>query len=224
MVVLIGSGIAHRASGRFCGDDQRLRLYDACMPCGMGVEVRWVPVRQTVSKDERVHTEDRVTVQVKLLPVLEPEQLGHILREELERLGWTRCGDGAMTKVIGRATATLAAGSDTIVIEIASETTVRATATVEARASAEDVKRQANAAADKRLAKEVADTKASLIAANIRELEHALVVVQQEATQATNATTKRALEQRAATLGAIEQTIEGRDDNGGYELTLMVKT
>lgn len=161
---------------------------------------------------------------VRLLPVLGPEHQDRILREELERVGWSRNADGSVSKTIGRATATLAAGSDVVVVEIASDTTASATATVEARASSEEVLRRATAEAADRLARDVADKTRALVAENIRDLEQALAVVQRDVTAATNATTKRALEQRATSLGTIEQSIEGKDEAGGYELTIVVKT
>jgi hypothetical protein len=196
----------------------------------MGVEIRWIPVRQTVSKDESVHADDRVVVHVRLLPVLEPDVQDTILRDELAALGWTRQDDG-MTKTVGHAKATLAAGSTEVVIEVAANTTVSAEATAEAKtqkggeaAARNEARKAADAEASRQLAAKASAAQAALVTANNRDLEHAVAVIQRDVTDATNATTKRALVTRAATIGAIEQTIEGKDKDGGYELTLVVRT
>jgi FtsH ternary system-associated peptide len=200
------------------------------MPCGAGLEIGWIPVRRTVSKDDDVHASDHVEVHVKLLPILEHGVQADILRQELEKRGWTRNADGSLTKVFGEAIATLPAGGSTITLEVSEQTRVSATATVDGRAKEEDIEaqdaigRRAAEAAAKKLAQEAEAAKAELIAKNIRKLERVQEDLQQEVNEVVNATTKRSLEQRAAELGTIESVNETRSAEGGYELTITVRT
>jgi hypothetical protein len=200
------------------------------MPCGASLEIGWIPVRRTVKRDEDVHAGDHVEVAVRLLPILDQPVLDEILRRELEAHGWTREADGAMTKSFGDTVATLAAGSDVVRIEVAASRTVTASATEDGRAKQEDIAAQeaigdrAAARADARLADAREQARAALVRENIATLEAVHEQVQRELGEVTTAATKRALETRATQLGAIESSSERRTAEGGYELTIVVKT
>jgi DNA anti-recombination protein RmuC len=89
-----------------------------------------------------------------------------------------------------------------------------ARAAVNERAAA-DVARRLSDAAD-RARQEIEAATAPRLLEVWRELRA-------ELDEAVNATTRRALEQRASELGSIESIAEGHGDNG-YELTITVRT
>jgi hypothetical protein len=200
------------------------------MPCGASLEIGWIPVRKTVKRDEDVGESDHVEVAVRILPILEQEQLDEILRQELEAHGWTRQADGSMTKSFGEALATLPAGGDTVRLESQSTRSISASATVETRVREEDLEGQAAVGdkaaqeAEARLAKARAAARAALVQQNIDQLVAVQEELQTELADVTTGATKRALETRAGQLGAIESMVESRGENGGYELTIKVKT
>ena len=200
------------------------------MPCGASLEIGWIPVRKTVDRDEKVGESDHIEVLVRLLPILDKEDLDEILRTELEQHGWTRQADGSMTKQLGEALATLPAGGDTVRLESESTKSISATATVQATVREEDVAGQnevgekAAREAEAKLAKARDAAKAALVQKNFDQLVAVQEELQTELAEVTTNATKRALEKRAGELGAIESMVEGRSANGGYELTIKVKT
>jgi len=206
---------------------------DLAMSCGMNLQLGWIPVRRSVSKDADVKTEDSIDIAVRLLPILDEGILDTMLREHLEKgAGWERKEDGTLTKQFGEVTATLPAGSSTITLAIEAETSVSATVTQEGLAPDEAAaEADAIAARAERLAKKKIDAVADaarreLEQRNVEALIAAEAEVQQEVREATNRTTKRALERRAAQLGDIESMEERGAPGGaeGYEVTITVKT
>jgi hypothetical protein len=200
------------------------------MPCGARLEIGWLPVRETVSKDDEVNVSDHIDVAVKLLPVLEPEALHEILREELERRGWTRQPDGSLTKPFGDALATLPAGSATVRLAVEDSAAVSATASATATVREEDLAAQA---AVRTKAERDAETKLrhaaniardQLVQKNLDRLLRVQEELHREVAEVANATMMRSLQRRAAELGTIESTQESRAEDGTYELTITVKT
>jgi hypothetical protein len=201
------------------------------MPCGAVLEVGWIPVRHTVRKDDEVSEADHVDVHVRLLPILEEDAQDELLRDELAKRGWTRQPDGSMTKPFGDAIATLQRGGRTIRLaaEGSQDVAVEATAHGNIEDESDSVRRTAiEERASKEAARKLEDAKAAararLVRDNIDKLTRQHEKLEQEVTEVVTATTKRALERRAAELGAIESVREGRDAAGGYELTIVVKT
>lgn len=200
------------------------------MPCGAALEIGWIPVRRTVSRDEDVHAEDHVEVQARLLPILPEADQGAILREELERRGWFRRDDGTLAKTFGEAEATLAPGSDTIRLVTRRSTAVSASATESGTVREEDVAAQdeigerAARAAEARVAVAADAARRQLEQRNIDVLLRVQGELQAEVGEVVNVTTRRSLEQRAAQLGSVESVREGRDAEGGYELKIVVRT
>jgi hypothetical protein len=200
------------------------------MPCGASLEIGWIPVRRTVKRDEDVHAGDHVEIAVRLLPILDQPALDTILRQELEARGWKRQPDGAMTKTFGDAVATLPANSDVVQLEVGAQQSITATATVDGTAREEDIAAQdevgerAAARAEAKLAEQRELARERLTRKNIASLEAVQEAVQRELGEVTTAVTKRALEQRATQLGVIESSSERRTAEGGYELTIKVKT
>ena len=110
------------------------------------------------------------------------------------------------------------------------ETTVSVEARVRGRVAATDeaegranVEQRAQAEADRKLAAAADDARRALEAKTADRLLRAWHEVRAELDEVVNATTRQALEQRAAELGAIESIEEGTH-NGGYELTITVRT
>jgi hypothetical protein len=200
------------------------------MPCGARLEIGWLPVRETVSKDDEVNVSDHIDVTVKLLPVLEDEALHAILREELERRGWTREADGSLTKVFGDAVATLPAGSATVRLAVEDSAAVSASATAKANVREEDtagqaaVREKAERDAETKLRRAADLARDKLVQKNLDRLLRVQEDLHREVAEVANATMMRSLQRRAAELGTIESTSEGRADDGSYELTITVKT
>jgi hypothetical protein len=135
-----------------------------------------------------------------------------------------------MTKSFGDAVATLAAGSEVVRIEVKTTRTVTASATEQDRVKEEDIAAQdavgerAAARADAKLADVREQAREAMVRKNIASLEAVHEDVQRELGEVTTTVTKRALETRATQLGVIESSSERRTAEGGYELTIKVKT
>jgi hypothetical protein len=200
------------------------------MPCGARLEIGWIPVRRQVDLDDEVHTADHLDIDIKLLPILEGKAQDEIVREELAQRGWERQADGSMSKQFGDTIATLPAGSSTIRIAVEAKAAVKASASADGVAKEEDlaaqdaIGEQAAAAARKKLERAKDDARADLVQDNIDRILRVEQDVRADVAEVAKATTKRSLQRRAAELGAIESVVEGRDANGGYELTITVKT
>lgn len=200
------------------------------MPCGMSLQLGWIPVRRTVNLDSDVNENDAIEVDIRMLPILDPKTLEHLVKQELEQRGWTRNDEGALTKQFGEATATLPPDSTTITLGVRAETSVSVSATEDGAAPESDQEAQ-DAIEDK--AREVAQRKLDVVRDRARRAlqrknAEALLAVEadlrKDVDDSVNAVTKKALERRAATLGEIESVQERRDAEGGYELTITVKT
>ena len=200
------------------------------MPCGASLEIGWIPVRRTVDRDEDVHAGDHVEIAVRLLPILEKDELDEILRKELEAAGWTRQSDNTMTKQFGDAVATLPPGGDTVRLEVKSKQHIKVSATEQGRAKEEDVQAQdaiaerAAKAADAKLAEKRDAAQDALIRKNIDALERVHEQVQRELGEVTTAATRRSLEKRASELGAIESQSERTTTETGLEIVIKVRT
>ncbi len=196
------------------------------MPCGARLEV----VQSTVLREGDVRVSDHVDIEVRVLPVLPPAQLDTLVREELVARGWETEPDGSLSKHFGDAVARMPAGSSTIRLAVEDERAVAISATTTSRITeGDEVARaavEARAASDGdrkfELAKEAAE--AELIKKNVDRLMGVYEELRGEIASAVNATTKRALEQRAREIGSIESSREGRGADGSYELTITVKT
>jgi hypothetical protein len=170
------------------------------MPCGAQVEI----VHVAIQREADVEVTDHADLEIRVLPILPPEQTATIVREQLVGQGWEPQPDGSLTRQVGEAVATLPAGSSTIRIELSGERSVSASTSVTQRITAGD--EGARAAVQERA-----------------EQDEAWRQLREELDDAVNATTRRALEQRASELGSIESISEAEGDNG-YELTITVRT
>ena len=196
------------------------------MPCGARLEV----VQVAVEREGDVRVSDHVDVEIRVLPVLPAAQTGEIVREELIARGWERQLDGSLTKTFGDALATLPADSSTIRLAVVDQGSVKVSGGATGRiAEGDEAARAAVAVAaaqdgDARLAAAKAEAEKALVQANVERLLRVYDELRGELAEAVNATTKRALEQRAREIGAIESVREGRTSDGGYELAITVRT
>lgn len=195
----------------------------------MNLELGWIPVRKSVKLGTDVAADDAIEIDVRLLPIIDETALGELLREELVRRGWSRGEDGSLTKRFGEATATLPAGSGTITLAIEGATSVSVDATEEGRGPEGDaaveqaVQDRAQKTAERRLDVAAQNARRSLEQRNASELLAAEPDLRKDVNDAVNATTKRALERRAAALGTIE-SVKENNEGDGYELTITVRT
>jgi hypothetical protein len=196
------------------------------MPCGAQLEV----VQARVQREDDVEISDHADLEIRVLPILPRERIDQLVRDELERRGWTRGDDGTLTKQIGDTLATLPPGASSIRITISDETSVQVEANVRQSITAGDeearaaVNARAEAEAARRLADATADARRALEADAADRLLTVWRELRAELDDVVNVTTRRALEQRATELGAIESIEEGRNKDGGYELTITVRT
>lgn len=200
------------------------------MPCGLILEAGWIPVRKTVDLDDHVSVGDHIEIAIRLLPIVDEGALGAMVRESLAERGWTRQPDGSMTKQLGEVTATLPPGSLTIRLAVERSSEISATATESGTAKEEDLAAQqaVEDAARKKAEAQLAKARRIAEQAHVQRNNEALERAEEELRGAldgvVNEVTRRALEVRAASLGQIEQLHEGRDADGRYEVTIVVKT
>lgn len=192
------------------------------MPCDLQVEL----VQLSIQREADVEVSDHADLQIHLLPVLPRERLDDILREELVARGWTATEDGTLTKKIGDAVATLPPGSRTIRITLSSEASVTASAEANkrvARGTRDEVVREVEAQAASKLAAAAESAQRRLEEETAERLLTVWRELRGEIDAVTTATTRRSIEQRAAEIGTIESIEDGQGE-GGYELTITVKT
>lgn len=196
------------------------------MPCGARLEV----VETIRESDEDVTSHDHVEVPLRVLPILERRALDDLVRDELAARGWEREPDGSLAKQFGDAVATLPAGASAIRLAVVEEgrVSVSVSEKVSIAEGDEAARARANARADEKVAAKLAlaaeQARARLVQENIEKLQKEYEAVREEAATVVNTVTRRALEQRARAIGAIESLTESRGADGGYELSITVKT
>ena len=195
------------------------------MPCGATLEVTAI-----ANREDDVEVTDHAVLEIRVLPILPRERIDEIIRQHLREHGWTEQPDGSLHQQVGDAVAVLPPDSNTIRVTLADETTVSVQARVrsnvavaEEETGRADVERRAQADADRKLAAAADEARRELEAKTAERLLRAWHEVRAELDEVVNATTRQALEQRASELGSIESIEEGKQ-NGGYELTITVRT
>ena len=195
------------------------------MPCGVQLEL----VRVSVQRETDVDVTDHIDLEIGVLPILPEERLHDIVREELIARGWEASEDGTLTKRVGDAIATLPPGESTIRVELSSQTSVSASVERTEQVSPGEgakaaAKKRAAAEADRKLEDAAERAKQALTEEAAEGLLDVWRQLRAELDEVVNATTRRALQERGAELGAIESVEEGQGENGGYELTVTVVT
>lgn len=196
------------------------------MPCGARLELVQIGVRG----EQDVGTADHLDVDLRVLPVLERGAIDALVGEELAARGWTRTEDGGFTKTFGDVTATVAPGGNQIRLaveqtkRVAVELTHRENIAQGDDAARAGVAERADAKLAAALAAESRAAEAEAVRENVERILRVYEEVRAEAVEVINATTRRALERRAAELGAIESVKEGRAQDGSYELAIVLRT
>src|SRR5688572_6387312 len=188
------------------------------MPCGASLEVTAI-----ANREGDVEVSDHADLEIRVLPILPRERIDEIIRQHLREHGWQEQPDGSLHKQIGDAIAVLPPDSSTIRVTLSDETQVSVSAKARAFGDQADVEAKAAAEAERRLAAASDEAKRELEAKTADRLLKAWHEVRAEIDEVVNATTKQALETRASELGSIESIEEGTS-NGGYELTITVRT
>jgi hypothetical protein len=200
------------------------------MPCGALLELGWINLLKTVKRDDEVDESDHAELEVRLLPILEAKRLGEILREELEKRGWTRNEDGSLTKQIEEGTATLEAGSSSLKLVVGGKRTISAEASATGvvketdQAGQKAIEDKATEKANLKLDLERRVAKEELMRENLRKLEKSLGPLKRDADEVTASTTRRALLEKAQQLGTVESVIEKRSGANVEVVIQVVKT
>lgn len=196
------------------------------MPCGASLEVTAI-----ANREGDVEVSDHADLEIRVLPILPRERIDEIIRQHLREHGWEEQPDGSLHKQIGDAIAVLPPDSSTIRVTLSDETSVSVSAKArnlvavgEEAQGQSAVEAKAAAEAERKLAAASEEAKRALEAKTADRLLKAWHEVRAEIDEVVNATTKQALQQRASELGSIESLEEGRDANGGYEVTITVRT
>jgi hypothetical protein len=200
------------------------------MPCGLNAEIGWIPIIRKVDLDDEVNAKDHLEIGINLLPLASRERLDSMVREALEKRGWTRGEDGTMTKKFGDAIATLPPGELVIRLSTEASKAIAASgqATQRAPEETEEVARKVSEAARKtaeaNLERERRAANDALVRRNVAKILEVEPDVRAEVTQVVNEVTRGALILRANELGRIESVQEDRDAEGRMGLVITVKS
>lgn len=180
-------------------------------------------IRVSESLSTTIHVEDGVCSTLEMLEVLPREQMTEILAQELEGRGFTR-KDGVCTRVEEDGTEVSVELDNRVVkVGVSSDKELNLKAEKDSsvyeeqnRTAAEDKIRDG---LQEQLRKTAATKEADLAAAVTKQLEKKLGDIQKEINQVSSQATIKALKQKAATLGEIEEMTEGQDGS----LTIRVR-
>ncbi len=154
-----------------------------------------------------VTAEDRLCMELDLLPILPEGEMEALLREALEEAGWRGEGRDLVTELRG-AELRLEQGTITATLSETQRVEGRGTSKATAKAQAEARKETTQA----RMAADVTATLAGLEA----DIRGALEAVVQR-------TYVRALERKAARMGEVVSVVESTAEDGTTETTIRVK-
>ncbi|MEZ4405701.1 MAG: hypothetical protein R3A52_04275 [Polyangiales bacterium] len=198
------------------------------MACGLNLELGWEGVgRPIVSRDMKgtVHVEGEISVDVKMLPILQDEAMRALLQRVLAEKGWEKSPDGSMSKRFGSATATLSADGKTVTLKVEKQSEVSGRASVQQQDDESDTKaeQRAEREAEKNLEAEKGRVKTRLEEEGTRALLREEPGLRAALQEALNRVYREALEQRARELGEVESVQERGDVGGDYEVTVVVR-
>lgn len=167
-----------------------------------------VPTWRNVSA--HVESADAIAMDVGLLDILPEADMLELLRARLRDAGWTKDGDGALSRRFGDVVAALAPDGRSVVVRavVARDVEVRGSDEAQANSRLEQAKRDASRDLAKTLEKKLVAAEADVRA----EVQGALQKVYVEA-----------LKQKAAAMGEIEGMTESRGKDGELELTIKVR-
>lgn len=170
-----------------------------------------VVVEPLSTANQHVSASDELCIDVSLLPILPPEVMHDLLKEELEKDGWKQTADGGREKTIRPGlVATLAADGSTVTISMTAERDVGGSGRSDAEAK-EAAKKNASAA--EAAVRREATTALASAEADVRAgLEKSIQKVYIDA-----------LEQKAKSMGQVESIERGQSADGSLEITIKVR-
>ncbi len=177
------------------------------------------------SRREHVVVDDCVTTGLELLAILPQRRMGELLAHELEARGFERDEKDptSMTREDGEISIRVDLEKGTIGVRIRSEKDVEAQAAL-SRASAtqdnQELKTELEGRVQKRLEAAIAAEKKKLTDEAATVLDKKLRDLRAELDGATTAVTRKALQEKAAQLGEIEEITE--DESGSITIKVRV--
>lgn len=169
-----------------------------------GYQVQWVSAKSCVEHS------DHVEIGLSLLDILPKAQMGALLRDELERDGWTKQADGSLQTVLDGTTVILDKDGTSVRIEKSASKDVSARAT-----NADDADRQLTVAEER--------AKEQMGAELTKVLVKAEGDVRASVDKAVQKVYVEALKKKAASMGDITSIVEGKGENGALEVTIKVR-
>lgn len=174
-----------------------------------GYRIRW-PQPAWKDASTRVASEDAMCMDVGVLEILPEDEMIALLRAQLEKDGWSKGQDGALSRSFGEVTAELAPDGRTLTARatVSREVTARGTTEAEAQAKLGRAQEAASKELDKKVAERLDAAEGEVRAAVQAALQRVYV---------------EALQRKAASLGEIESMQEVRGEGGELELTIKVR-
>ena len=167
--------------------------------------VTWVTVASNVTAD------DRLNMKLSLLGILPEAEMAELLRQELERQGWKREEGGGMRGAVQGLDASLApdGSSVTVSASAAGDVSARGVNRDDAKVALERAEGAARDALKADIAKKLTAAEPDLRASMGEAIQRVYV---------------EALKRKAASMGTVESLQETRGSDGGYEVTIKVRT
>lgn len=196
------------------------------MACGLLLEAEWDGIGRrfrTRDLEGEVTHEDVITLDVKLLPVLEEAAMRGMLREALRAAGWEEADDGALVHEAEGVVARLDPTGATVTLRASATTRVAARGTAAVTGTEEAAEKAAEEAARTALEAARVRTRESLATQTLGDLVRQEPGVRATVQTALNRVYREALEVRARALGEVESVQERGDAQGSFEVTITVK-
>lgn len=174
-----------------------------------GYRIRW-PQPAWKDASTRVASEDAVCMDIGVLEILSEEEMLALLRAQLEKDGWSKGQDGALSRSFGEVTAELSPDGKSLTAraKAARDVSARGTTDAEAQSKLGRASDSARAELDKKVAERLDKAEGDVRAAMQGALQRVYV---------------EALQRKAASLGEIESMQEVRGQDGELELTIKVR-
>lgn len=171
-----------------------------------------------------IHVEDGVATKIQILPILPPERMREHLAEELKGKGY-EVADGHATKELerdgGKVTVTVDVATGEVTVKLQHEETVKIdhhhVGTTDTDFG-EEGRRRVRAEAERAAERKADEAAQRLQEKGTQALEGVLQDLRPEIEQVVHGTTKRALDEKAASLGEVI----GKEDDG-ENLTIKIK-
>jgi hypothetical protein len=198
------------------------------MACDMELQVGWAALRRamrTIDVEGQASTTHEIQLQVRVLPILDETQMRQILKQVLKEKGWSENPDGSLSHTVGDAKATLSADGKevTLALQKTSKIVVKARVEVKSDSSESELQKAAKSAAKGEISSRTEAEKKRQEEEALKELTALEPELRSQLQSALNQVYKRALEEKAASMGNLESSLEKQEANGSYEVTVVVR-